>query len=145
MTSPPTPQDTKTADMSDRELVETVYGLPDGTLNGNTASSNNRTKPRGAGNIASTVALIGETADMRGIYRKRNVRLWRYVSRKRPLLEWQLNLQFEPRDLWVGAFSRVRDVERLRFLHIYVCLLPMIPLHLTVMWLRQSNTAHEKG
>lgn len=86
--------------------------------------------------IASSVAFIGEMADMRGKSRHRNLCLARYTSRKHPLREWQLNLQFEPRDLWVGVFWRVHRIERLRFLHVYLCVVPTLPLHLAVMRLQ---------
>ncbi len=36
--------------------------------------------------------------------------------------------QWEPRDLWVGCFWRRTP----NCLHLYICLLPMIPLHVTI-------------
>ena len=36
--------------------------------------------------------------------------------------------QFEPRDLWVGLFWQRTEIA----LHLYVCLIPLVPLHVTV-------------
>jgi hypothetical protein len=33
-------------------------------------------------------------------------------------------LQFQPRDVWVGVYW-----ERMSYLSIYVCIIPMFPLH----------------
>ncbi len=43
--------------------------------------------------------------------------------------------QFEPRDLWIGLFWRVnRHPNPLpRFLHIYLCVIPLVPFHMTIM------------
>jgi hypothetical protein len=54
-------------------------------------------------------------------------RLFKRVGRRFVV---QINLQFEPRDIWVGAFWRVSDAG---LFHLYLCLLPLLPLHLTVM------------
>lgn len=44
----------------------------------------------------------------------------------RPRLKVQF--QFEPRDLWVGVFWRRTTIA----LHLYVCVLPLVPLHVTI-------------
>ena len=36
--------------------------------------------------------------------------------------------QFEPRDLWVGVFWRRTKL----CLHVYICVLPLLPLHITL-------------
>ena len=36
--------------------------------------------------------------------------------------------QFEPRDLWVGLFWQRTEIA----LHLYVCLIPLVPLHVTI-------------
>jgi hypothetical protein len=36
--------------------------------------------------------------------------------------------QFEPRDIWIGLFWRYTDIA----LHLYVCVLPLVPLHITI-------------
>ena len=43
--------------------------------------------------------------------------------------------QWEPRDLWIGIFWRINREMTPPFctLHIYVCILPMMPLHVTVL------------
>lgn len=48
---------------------------------------------------------------------------WRLVDR--PHLKIQF--QWEPRDLWLGLFWRKTKIA----LHIYICILPMVPLHIT--------------
>ena len=41
----------------------------------------------------------------------------------------KIQFQFEPRDLWVGLFWRQTEVAT----HFYICLLPTIPLHITIV------------
>lgn len=49
---------------------------------------------------------------------------------------WYCKFEFEPRDLWVGAYWKTTHFEPVQNwpvpseLDIWVCLLPMIPLHL---------------
>jgi hypothetical protein len=38
-----------------------------------------------------------------------------------------VQFQWEPRDLWIGVFWRRTEIA----LHLYICLLPMVPLHVT--------------
>ena len=54
-----------------------------------------------------------------------NPRHWRLIDR--PTLKVQF--QFEPRDIWVGVFWRKTDIA----IHVYACLLPCVPLHVSVM------------
>lgn len=37
-------------------------------------------------------------------------------------------LQWEPRDLWIGLFWRLSD----GVLHVYICVVPLVPLHVTI-------------
>lgn len=53
------------------------------------------------------------------------LRLWDYDGR---VWHWRVNLQWEPRDCWVGVFWRWTS-----FLHIYVCVIPLLPFHLTIV------------
>jgi len=48
--------------------------------------------------------------------------------------------QFEPRDLWIGLFWRVnREMPPPYYtLHLYLCILPLVPLHITLL-LKRSN------
>lgn len=46
---------------------------------------------------------------------------------------WELSLVFEPRDLWVGLYW---TWETETMLNLYVCLLPMLPIRLTLWGLR---------
>jgi len=58
----------------------------------------------------------------------------------------KVQIQFEPRDMWIGLFWRVtRDVPApASIVHLYVCLIPCFPLHLT--WLRDGDaTAARKA
>ena len=40
----------------------------------------------------------------------------------------RINLQFEFRDLWFGLFWRTTEIG----LHLYICLIPTMPLHITI-------------
>jgi hypothetical protein len=40
----------------------------------------------------------------------------------------KVQVQFEWKDLWVGAFARRSQVG----LHIYICLIPCFPIHVTI-------------
>ena len=43
----------------------------------------------------------------------------------------RVRILFEPRDLWIGIYWRLtREFAGMRSLHIYICLVPMLPLHL---------------
>jgi hypothetical protein len=47
----------------------------------------------------------------------------------------KVQFQWEPRDLWIGAFWRFNYGMTPRYytFHLYVCLVPMLPLHVTVL------------
>lgn len=45
----------------------------------------------------------------------------------------KVNIQWEPRDLWVGLFWRVNRHDGYNIWHFYLCILPMIPIHVTVL------------
>lgn len=49
---------------------------------------------------------------------------WRIIDK--PRLKAQF--QFEPKDWWIGLFWQRTDVA----LHLYVCLIPLVPLHITI-------------
>lgn len=51
---------------------------------------------------------------------------------------FKAQIQFEPKDCWIGVFWRVTErrdgafvARRHRYLHLYVCILPLLPLHVT--------------
>lgn len=51
---------------------------------------------------------------------------------------FEMRLEFKLADFWVGVFWKVKDVEagtgaKWRYLHIWICLLPCFPLHLTFL------------
>jgi hypothetical protein len=58
-------------------------------------------------------------------------RRWRIINRPR----LKVQLQFELRDVWIGCFWRVSRHPDLRasILHLYVCLLPLFPLHVSIL------------
>lgn len=48
--------------------------------------------------------------------------------------QWlKAQFQFEPRDVWIGLFWRRTEIA----LHFYVCVVPMIPLHVTYRLIRE--------
>ena len=68
----------------------------------------------------------------------------RIVNRRRV----KVQVQFEPRDLWIGVFWRVlhRMPPPLYTVHFYVCLLPLVVLHITVvrkehLWIQPPKPA----
>lgn len=50
----------------------------------------------------------------------------------------RMRLEFEPRDLWVGLFwkadkhNRYDGLQMFNKWHFYFCVIPMLPLHITV-------------
>jgi hypothetical protein len=42
--------------------------------------------------------------------------------------------EFKPADLWVGVFWRRDDWGVMRHIDVWLCLLPMLPLHVTVTY-----------
>jgi hypothetical protein len=43
--------------------------------------------------------------------------------------DWRLRLEFKPADLWIGAFIKRRRVLAASFWDLWVCLIPMLPIH----------------
>jgi len=44
-----------------------------------------------------------------------------------------LRLEFKWQDMWVGAYPEVKEgIISRRHLHVWVCILPMLPIHITV-------------
>ena len=54
--------------------------------------------------------------------------------------------QWEPRDIWVGLFWRVRlsELERWKFLHLYICVIPFVPLHVTIAFINYREGERRK-
>lgn len=55
---------------------------------------------------------------------------------KRPII-YRPKILFEPRDLWIGVYWTVKDTGRAyygKFLHIYVTIIPMFPIHIIVRY-----------
>jgi hypothetical protein len=52
----------------------------------------------------------------------------------------KVQLQWEPRDIWIGLFWRVNLEMPPPYytLHLYLCIVPLLPLHATI--LLRSNT-----
>lgn len=60
------------------------------------------------------------------------VRVWRLWDGEK----CKVQVQFEPRDLWVGLFWRRSGL----CLHFYITLIPLLPLHIVVTndrWIRE--------
>jgi hypothetical protein len=41
------------------------------------------------------------------------------------MTRWSWRIEFKPADIWIGVYW-----ERRPWLHLWVCLLPMVPIHL---------------
>lgn len=54
---------------------------------------------------------------------------WRIVDAPR----CKVQFQFEPRDLWVGLFWRVNRHPFFSTLHLYICVVPTVPLHISIL------------
>ncbi|KKL67821.1 hypothetical protein LCGC14_2131120 [marine sediment metagenome] len=50
---------------------------------------------------------------------------WRLINR----LALKVQIQWEPRDWWVGTFWRKTEIA----VHLYVCIVPCLPLHVTIL------------
>jgi len=48
----------------------------------------------------------------------------------------EINMKFQPRDIWVGVYWYLtRSIEsHYRKLDVYVCIIPMFPIHLRWEW-----------
>lgn len=64
-------------------------------------------------------------------------RRWRLINRPR----LKVQFQFEPRDVWVGLFWRVTHHYKvgIAIVHLYICLLPLLPIHVSVLRERPSD------
>ena len=57
---------------------------------------------------------------------------------------WGVALEWKPQDLWIGAFVRLGDFDdgRHRDIEVWVCLLPMLPIH---VWWQGRLWPHQPG
>jgi hypothetical protein len=48
----------------------------------------------------------------------------------------EITAKFEPRDIWIGCYwNLAKSVEsKYRRLDVYICVLPMLPIHLRFEW-----------
>jgi hypothetical protein len=73
-------------------------------------------------------------------------RSWRFLDWTARAAHIAMQFQWEPRDLWIGAFWQFRRSHSSGWdhkhgswsdapwsLHVYLCLLPTLPLHIYVM------------
>lgn len=56
---------------------------------------------------------------------------YRFINGQRCIAQFQ----WEPRDLWVGIFWRKGIIKHPIYetLHICICILPLVPLHITIL------------
>jgi hypothetical protein len=54
-----------------------------------------------------------------------NPKAWRVFNGTRT----KVQIQWEPRDMWIGVFWRKTEL----CFHLYVCILPLLPIHITTL------------
>lgn len=54
-------------------------------------------------------------------------------------MKTRLKIEFNPRDLWIGAYFTAKDYRGIRTHHVYICVLPCLPIH--VSWKRKIQKA----
>jgi hypothetical protein len=42
------------------------------------------------------------------------------------------SISFEPRDIWIGVYWNRMTDDECSVLHIYICLVPMVPIHFSL-------------
>ena len=42
----------------------------------------------------------------------------------------EISIEFEPRDIWLGIYWDYREIYKM--FHIYICIIPMLPIHITL-------------
>ncbi len=53
---------------------------------------------------------------------------------KRPLA-CDYRFEWKPQDLWIGAYWRKTQGDYCKRLDVWICLIPMLPFHYTLMYL----------
>lgn len=43
-------------------------------------------------------------------------------------------IEFEPRDLWIGVYWDRKKIGTLSQLNLYICIVPVFPIHLTYIF-----------
>ena len=65
------------------------------------------------------------------------MRAWRLINRNSLIVQFQVEL----RDCWIGLFWRKTEIA----FHLYICLVPLIPLHITIRRLRVDTGKAERA
>jgi hypothetical protein len=52
------------------------------------------------------------------------------------IIRWWCRLEFKPQDMWVGAYWHSHHVNDAHILDIWVCILPMLPIHIQINTIR---------
>lgn len=58
---------------------------------------------------------------------------WRLVTIRRREFAWRVSLEREWRDVWVGVYWDKERRTMATVFHVYLCLVPCLPIHVQVL------------
>lgn len=52
----------------------------------------------------------------------------------------RVKLEWKPNDLWIGAYWESRTNYGIRYTHVWICLVPMLPIHISWFYDHRRDT-----